>query len=49
MEVMHPIFFSGTVTTVTMKYTYILGTFFYRLQIIFHNLLHYQHNFPTFV
>jgi hypothetical protein len=47
MEVMHPIFFSETITTVTMEFTYILG----KLRPLqssdhFPQRLHYQHNFP---
>ena len=47
-EVMPPIFFSETVVTVTMKFTY-NGYILYKVKIIFpQNLLHYQHTFPPF-
>jgi len=38
--------FSQIITTVTLKFTYIVGTFFTKLRLFFHGLLHYRHTFP---
>jgi hypothetical protein len=44
--VMPPIFFSETTITIVMEFTYIMGTSFTKLRLIFpQSLLHYEHTF----
>lgn len=48
IKVIPPIFFSETITTIIIKFTYIIGTNS-KVEIIFpHSIPHYQHTFTTF-